>query len=69
MGNDRGEVDGRDKVTAAYLRVQRNGIWTNEEVEHLTPEERKELLGNRSSEELLRWIDLLCKVVVKMESY
>lgn len=69
MGNDRGEADGRNEVTAAYLRVQRNGTWTNEEVEHLTPEERKELLGNRSSEELLRWIDLLCKVVVKMEPY
>ena len=37
------------------------------EVEHLTPEERRRHLQSRPPEEVMRWMDLLCEEIVKVE--
>ena len=37
------------------------------EVEHLTDEERKEKFATRSNEELIAWINLLCKTISKID--
>jgi len=50
-------------MTGAYMRVKRNEKWINIEVEHLTDEERTEIFKNKDSEELIRWINALCKAV------
>lgn len=55
-------------MTGAYLRVKRNDGWDNIEVEHLTKDERTKLFINRSPEELLRWMGLLCEEVVRCET-
>ena len=47
-------------MTGAYLRAKREGKWTNVEVEFLTDDERRELFEKRSSEELVRWLNLVC---------
>lgn len=54
-------------MTGIYMRINRNGRWQNFEVEYLTAEERAEHLGNRNSAELVRWIDSLCRALVKAE--
>lgn len=38
------------------------------EVEHLTDEERKEKLGDRDTEEILRWLNLVCKTLADVEN-
>ena len=38
------------------------------EVEHLTDEERKEKLGDRDTEEILRWLDLVCRTLADVEN-
>lgn len=48
-------------MTGAYLRVERDGKWENIEVEHLTDEEREEIFTHREPEELVRWLNLVCK--------
>jgi hypothetical protein len=54
-------------MTGAYLRVKRGGKWEAVEVERLTPEERRELLGHRSAGELMRWMDVMCDALVAAE--
>lgn len=51
-------------MTQAYLRAKKpDGTWGAVEVEYLSVEQRVELFKDRSNEELLRWIDLLCVTV------
>ena len=52
-------------MTGAYLRVKRDGKWDNVEVEHLTDDERKQLL--KDDPRSLKWINLLCKKLVEVE--
>ena len=56
-------------MTGAFLRVKRDDGWTAVEVEHLTGEERKECLGNRTPEELLRWLDVVCEKLSETEKF
>jgi len=55
-------------ATTAYLRVRRGGDWQNIEVEYLTRKERHAILSGRDSENLVRWIDILCETLCKLES-
>jgi hypothetical protein len=55
-------------MTGAYLRVKRDGEWKNIEVEHLTYQERNELIGKRPVPEIMRWLDLICETLVKAEA-
>jgi hypothetical protein len=48
-------------MTGAYLRVKREGIWQNVEIEYLSDEERNELFKESDSEEVLRWLNFMCK--------
>ena len=50
-------------MTGAYLRVKREGRWTNVEVEYLTNEERAGIFKGKTKEEVLRWFDLVCKAL------
>lgn len=52
-------------MTGAYLRVNRNGKWLNFEVEHLTDEERHDVLNG--DPRLLDWLNLTCKKLVEAE--
>ena len=54
-------------MTGAYLFATRNGKRETVEVEFLTPEERKEKLGDRTPEELLNWLDITCKALQQCE--
>lgn len=56
-------------MTGAYLRVKRNDSWENIEVEHLTDEERNELFIQRTPEELVKWMNLLCKEVAVIDNF
>ena len=53
-------------MTGAYLRVKRNDKWENIEVEHLTDQEREEILKNDSR--LPQWLNLVCNKLVKCET-
>ena len=55
-------------MTGAYLRVKRNDKWETVEVEHLTDEEREELFIDRTPEELIRWLNLLCKELSNIDN-
>ena len=39
------------------------------EIEHLTIAERRDALGTRTPEELLNWIDALCKNIIQIENF
>lgn len=54
-------------MTGAYLRALRDGKWCNIEVEHLTDEEIKDKFINRSPEELVNWMIMLCKKIRQVE--
>jgi hypothetical protein len=56
-------------MTGAYLRVKRNDKWENIEVEHLTDDERTKLFLERSPRELVNWLDMCCRELVKAESF
>lgn len=47
-------------MTGAYLRIQREGIWQNVEIEYLSDEEREELFKEADSEEILKWLNFMC---------
>ena len=47
-------------MTNAYVRVKREDIWQNVEIEYLTDEERAELFKESSTEELLKWLNFMC---------
>jgi hypothetical protein len=55
-------------MTGAYLMAERDGERQPVEIEHLTDEERKEKLGDRGAEEILRWLDLVCKTLADVEN-
>lgn len=54
-------------MTGAYLRAQRNGHWTNVEVEHLTDEELRDKFLHRPPEELVNWMAMLCEKIRQIE--
>lgn len=55
-------------MTGAYLRVQRDGKWQNIEVEYLTNAERHEIFKDRHPEEIIRWMNIVCRTLV-LEGY
>lgn len=55
-------------MTGAYLMAERDGKRQPVEVEHLTDEERKEKLGDRDTDDILRWLDLVCKTLADVEN-
>ena len=54
-------------MTGAYLRVERDGKWHNVEVEHLTPDELRQKFIDRSPEELVNWLTMLCEHLNRLE--
>lgn len=52
-------------MTGAYLRVHREGLWLNIEVEHLTDAERSEKLA--SDPRLIDWLNLVCNKLADIE--
>lgn len=54
-------------MTGAYLRVERDGKWRNIEVEHLTPDEIRDHFIDRSPDELVNWMTMLCKKLHELE--
>lgn len=54
-------------MTGTYLRVNRNGHWTNVEVEHLTNEELRDKFLHRPPEELVNWMSMLCEKIRQIE--
>ena len=57
-------------MTGAYLMGKdKDGKRSPMEVEYLTSAERTEKLGERSPEEILRWLDLTCETIVKLEDF
>jgi len=54
-------------MTGAWLRVERNGKWENIEVEYLTEEELDEIIGSRSSCEIMDWLKMTCKMLRTIE--
>ena len=55
-------------MTGAYLRVIRNDKYKSIEVEHLTDREREAIFKNRSSEEVIRWLNLVCKELSNIDN-
>ena len=52
--------------TGAYVRIERDGPgikWKNIVIEELTDAERKTFFKGRDSEEMIRWINMLCNKV------
>ena len=47
-------------MTNAYVRIMREGIWQNVEIEYLTDGERLELFKESSTEEVLKWLNFMC---------
>lgn len=56
-------------MTGAYLRIKRDTHYKAIEVEYLTDEEREEVFKGRDSEELIKWINLVCNTLEKYENY
>jgi hypothetical protein len=56
-----------EAVTGAYLRVKRGGCFQNIEVEHLTDAERMELLGGRTPDALMKWLNMVCIKLADIE--
>lgn len=54
-------------MTGAYLRSKTETGSEPVEVEHLSPEERRRHLKDRDPEEVMRWMDMLCKKLVETE--
>lgn len=54
-------------MTGAYLRAQRNGHWTNVEVEYLTDEELRDKFLHRPAEEIVNWMAMLCEKIRQIE--
>lgn len=50
--------------TGAYLRMLRDGRWIQIQIEECTSLERRAFFRDRSQDELLRWIDVLCSAIV-----
>ena len=54
-------------MTGAYLRTKTENGFESIEVEHLTPEARRQHLKARDPEEVMRWMDILCDKIVETE--
>ena len=54
-------------MTGAYLRIKRNDEWVNVEIEHLSETELMEQLSDKPADELVRWINMLCAHIQKIE--
>lgn len=50
-------------MTGAYFRVKRNGKFEIIEIEHLTDEERSNLMKDRDPEFVLSCLNLTCKKI------
>jgi hypothetical protein len=48
-------------MTGAYLRILREKVWQNVEIEYLTDNERMEFFKESDSEEVLKWLNFMCK--------
>jgi len=59
-------LNGERIMTGAFLRVKRDNKWLNIEVEHLTDDEREEILKNDTR--LLQWLNCVCKKLVELEN-
>lgn len=55
-------------MTQAYLRVCRDGKWKNVEIEHLSDAERIEAFKDKTKEETLNWVNMLCRVLAALET-
>lgn len=51
-------------MTGAYLRIKREK-WENIEVEHLTDEERQEIL--KDDPRLMQWLNVVCNKLAETE--
>lgn len=47
-------------MTGAYLRILREKVWQNVEIEYLTDGERNELFKESSTEDVLKWLNFMC---------
>ena len=56
-------------MTGAYLFSKRKGKRVPLEVEFLTDEERNETFKDRKPEELISWINMLCKNIVDVDEF
>jgi len=59
-------------MTGALVRIKRDGIYQAIEIEHLTNDERKEfflVIHKADTDTMLKWINLLCGVIVKTEEF
>jgi hypothetical protein len=54
-------------MTGAYIRVKRNNDWVNVEIEHLTETELMEQFSDKPADELVKWINMLCAHIQKIE--
>ena len=52
-------------MTGACLSVCREGKWQSIEIEHLTDEEREEILED--DPELIKWLNLVCERLIHCE--
>ena len=52
-------------MTGAYLRIKRDEKWENIEVEHLTDEERQEIL--KDDPRLMQWLNIVCNKLTETE--
>lgn len=47
-------------MTGAYVRILREKVWQNVEIEYLSDNERMKLFKEADSEELLKWLNFMC---------
>ena len=55
-------------MTGAYVRVERDGKWESLEVEYLTNDERTERFADSNVDEVVMWLDCVCKSLVEAEA-
>lgn len=47
-------------MTGAYVRIKREDVWQNVEIEYLTDGEREELFKEADNTEILKWLNFMC---------
>ena len=52
-------------MTGAFIRIKRDGIWQNIEVEHLSDSEREERL--KDDPRFMNWLHLVCHALIEAE--
>lgn len=50
-------------MTGIFVRVERNGLWLDVEVEHLTDEERERVITNHAG-----FLNNVCRIVARLEA-